>query len=238
MWLFLVGLFVYRLNVGVSEFIILLKSWLVVVLFRLVKLNIWFGCRQLVGMKFFMNRIGLMIFSVYELCVIVFIWVFRKLLFQQILDCVLKWLLGSFLSDMKKVVCWVFGWLLNLKCFQFCLISGLMRLLSVKIDCELVLFECYLQLLGLVMKLVIVLFWNSSRLQFLGMMIFELLVMMFDDVLVFDLCLVLVLCGMVVNSVVVDGRLVGMVKKFFYWLVNMLFIVFFIVCIRFMLCFL
>lgn len=62
--------------------------------------------------------------------------------------------------------------------------------------------------------------------------------MMFDDVLVFDLCLVLVLCGMVVNSVVVDGRLVGMVKKFFYWLVNMLFIVFFIVCIRFMLCFL
>ena len=72
------GSFVYRLNAGASEPTTSLNSWPAAALSMSVKSNTLPGCRYDAGTKFFTNRIGSTIFSVYEPRVTAPTCVFRK----------------------------------------------------------------------------------------------------------------------------------------------------------------
>ena len=74
----LAGSFEYRLKAGASEPTTSLNSWLAAALSMSVKSNTWPGCRYLAGTKFFTNRMGSVILSVYEPRVTAPTWVLRK----------------------------------------------------------------------------------------------------------------------------------------------------------------
>lgn len=74
----LLGSFVYRLNAGASDPTTSLNSWLAAALSRSVKSKTAPGRRYVAGTKFFTNRIGSTIFSVYEPRVTAPTWVLRK----------------------------------------------------------------------------------------------------------------------------------------------------------------